>query len=304
MKHLLRLRDWSDDEIRGCLDLALDLKRNPMTSRNRLQHRILAMLFQKTSTRTRASFAAGIMQLGGQFFDLSWATSNFSIADIGDEARCLSRYCDVIMARLVKHDDLRALSENSDVPVLNGCCNMYHPCQAMGDYLTLYNLTRDLTSIHMVYVGVANNVLNSLISASLALKSPLTIVTPIVQETAVDAELQKRAKAAGHIRFTKDLDAAVKDATVIYTDTWIDMEHFADKSLAEANEARIKQMLPYQVNAALLHKSSALVMHCMPAHRGYEISEEVLKSPRFIAIDQAENRLHAQKAIMIHCLEA
>src|SRR6476661_4647301 len=120
MKHLLRLRDWSHDEIRGCLDLALDLKRNPMANRTRLHHRILAMLFQKTSTRTRSSFAAGIMQLGGQVFDLSWATSNFSIADIGDEARCLSRYCDLIMARLVRHDDLRALSENSDVPVLNG----------------------------------------------------------------------------------------------------------------------------------------------------------------------------------------
>lgn len=300
-KHLIDWKCWDDDEVRQVLALARRVKGRRWEFQGHMHGRTLVMLFQKTSTRTRVSFEAGMTELGGHAINLDWRASNFTLSDIRSETRYLSRNSAFIMARLKDHADLLDMAAAATVPVINGCCNLYHPCQALADMLTIAeDRGGEPRGARLTYIGAYNNVVNSLVSISAALGVELTLVCPIRDEAVVDAESRRRLLDAGLLTETLDAKAAVADADYVYTDTWIDMEFFNDPTFAEEKERRCALMLPYQLNAALLADSDAKVMHDMPMHLGYEITEEVAEGERSIIYDQAENRLDAQKAILLH----
>jgi len=261
------------------------------------------MIFQKTSTRTRVSFEVAMTQLGGHGVFLDWRTTNFILADIRDEIRYLSRNVDCIMARLLRNIDLQAMAETSRVPVINGCAEKYHPCQAISDLMTIKEKKGSLKGVKLTYVGIHNNVCNSLIEGCTKAGVEITTVTPLVNEPSVDEALIERAKQTGLYKTTLDVKEAVKKSDVVYTDTWIDMEFFLNPNFKEKKEKRIKLMKPYQINAELLKGSDALIMHDMPMHRGYEISEDAIESPNSIIYAQSENRLHSSKGILLKLLE-
>ena len=300
--HLLTLKTWTSEQIREVIDKSIEIKRKPDDYRTVLQDKSLAMIFQKTSTRTRTSFEVAMTQLGGHAIYLDWRTTNLVLADIRDETRYLSRNVDCIMARLFKNADLNAMAEASKVPIINGCDEKYHPCQAISDLLTIKEKKGSLEGLRLVYIGVHNNVCNSLIEGCTKVGMEITTVTPIVNQSSLDEELLERAKGTGLYKTTADVKRAVKECDIVYTDTWVDMEFFLDPKFREEKEKRIKLMMPYQVNKKLLRGSHALVMHDMPIHRGYEITSDVVGSPKSIIYDQSENRLHSAKGILLKLL--
>ena len=299
---LLTLKTWSTDDILSTVEMGLAMKERSERYRTVLEGQTLAMLFQKTSTRTRVSFEVGMHQLGGQAVFLDWATTNFGLADVRDEAKVLSRYANVIMARMLNHEDLQHLATGSEVPVINGCCDRYHPCQALGDLLSVLEVRGKLEGAHVVYIGMWNNVCNSLVVACTKAGVRITAVTPEVNEPSEDIELLDEARATGLFNETLDLEAAIADADFVYTDTWIDMEFFNNPKFAKEKDRRTAAFMPFQINAELLEKTGAKVMHCLPAHKGYEVTEEVMDSDRCIAVDQAENRMHIQKAVLMRMI--
>lgn len=301
-KHLLMFRDWSSHEINGVIEKAIEIKNDPEQYRLSLKDKSLAMVFQKTSTRTRVSFEVAMTQLGGHGVYLDWRTTNFMLADIRDETQYLSRNVDCIMARLLRNADLTAMAEASKVPVINGCDEKYHPCQAISDLMTMKEKKGLLKGLKLVYIGVHNNVCNSLIEGCTKTGVRITTVTPLINEPAIDKELVEKAKQTGLHETTLDVKEAVKDADFVYTDTWIDMEFFLDSKFKEKKEQRIKLMKPYQINSELLKESNALIMHDMPIHRGYEISAKVIEGPNSIIYEQSENRLHSAKGILLKLL--
>jgi len=300
--HLLNFKDWTSQQIEQVIDKAIEIKKDQKKWREALQDKSLAMIFQKTSTRTRVSFEVAMTQLGGHAIFLDWRTTNFTLADIGDETKYLSRNVDVIMARLMRHADMRAMAEASRVPTINGCDEKYHPCQALADLMTIKEKKGKLKGLKLVYIGVHNNVCNSLIEACTMTGMRITTVTPTIHEPAYDKELVDKAKKTGLYETTIDAKEAVKPADIVYTDTWVDMELFQDAKFKEEKEKRIKQMTPYQINSQLMKDSKALMMHDMPIHRGYEISAEMIDAPNSIIFDQAENRLHSEKAVLLKLL--
>jgi ornithine carbamoyltransferase len=300
--HLLTLKNWTPKQIQGVIDFSIEIKKNPAKYRSSLQDKSLAMIFQKTSTRTRVSFEVAMTQLGGHALYLDWRTTNLVLADIGDETRYMSRNVDCIMARLMKHADLRRMAEASRVPVINGCDEKYHPCQALADLMTIKEKKGKLKGLNLVYIGVHNNVCNSLIVGCTKTDMNITSVTPIKNEAAWDEELIAEAKKTGLYETTLDVKKAVEDADVVYTDTWVDMEFFLDPKFKEEKEKRIKLMLPYQINKQLMQGNDALIMHDMPIHREYEISDETIVSPNSIIFDQSENRLHSEKGVLLTIL--
>jgi ornithine carbamoyltransferase len=304
MKHLLSFKNWSAEDLLGCIELAATLKAEPQEYHSRMRFKTLAMIFQKTSTRTRTSFAVGMHQLGGSIVELDWQKSNFTMASVADETRCLDRYVDIIMARLLRYEDLEEMASVSRVPVMNGCCNRHHPCQILADLLTIREKLRRFEGIVLAYVGALNNVANSLLDGCIKLGMEVILVTPDNPETTIDADTLEMARQSGRFHLTSDVRAGIDKASVVYTDTWVDMDVFNDPSFQDRKEQRIRVFQPYQLNMELLRHSRALIMHCLPAHRGYEITTEALESDRSIVFDQAENRLHAQKAAILRCLEA
>jgi len=300
--HLLTLKDWTSEQIGEVVDKSIEIKRKPDEYRTALEDKSLAMIFQKTSTRTRVSFEVAMTQLGGHGIYMDWRTTNLVLADIRDETRYLSRNVDCIMARLFKHADLKAMAGASRVPVINGCDEKYHPCQAISDLMTIKEKKGHLEGLKLVYIGVHNNVCNSLIVGCTKVGMEITAVTPMVNEASLDEELFEKAKGTGLYRTTKDVKGAVKDCDVVYTDTWVDMEFFLDPKFKEEKEKRMKLMMPYQVNRELLKGSDALIMHDMPIHRGYEISEDTIESPNSIIYEQSENRLYSAKGILLKLL--
>jgi len=301
-RHLINFKNWNSEELLEIIDKSIEIKRNPEKYRNALEGKSLAMIFQKTSTRTRVSFEVAMTQLGGHAIFLDWRATQFVLADIRDETSYLSRNVDCIMARLLKNADLQLMAEASLVPVINGCDEKYHPCQALTDLMTMKEKKGRLEGLKLVYIGVHNNVCNSLIEACTKLGVEITTVTPIIHEPALDEEIIEQAKKTGLYKTEKDVKKAVRDADFVYTDTWIDMELFLDPKFKEEKEKRIKLMMPYQVNSQLLAESKALIMHDMPIHRGYEISGEAVESERSIIYEQAENRLYTAKAILLKLL--
>ena len=303
MKHLLNWENWSDDEIRALLDFAVYMKGHRTYYNGAMLGRSIAMLFQKTSTRTRVSFEAAMTEMGGHAIYIDWATSNFELTDIAFESKYLSRNVSLIVARMRKHEDLARIAEGSEVPTVNGCCNLFHPCQSLADMLTIRMDAGKVEGLTLCYVGVHNNVVNSLIEVTAALGVNLVLVTPLANNGAVIDSVNGRPRAGGTLSWEKDVRHAARHADYIYTDTWVDMEFFNDPAFAEQKAQRIDLMLPYQLNHKLLEGSKAKVMHDMPIHAGYEISRELVEDPRSIIFQQAENRLDAQKAIVVKLLE-
>jgi ornithine carbamoyltransferase len=225
------------------------------------------------------------------------------LADVADETEYLSRNVDVIMARLMRNADLLRMAGASRVPVINGCDEKYHPSQAIADLITVKEKMGRLKGVKLVYVGIHNNVCNSLVEGCTKTGVKLTTVTPIFNEPTRDDRLMEEAKKRGLWETTTDIKQAVKDADFVYTDTWIDMEFFTDPKFAAEKEKRIKLMMPYQINKELLKGSGAYVMHDMPIHRGYEITAEAIQNPKSVIYEQAENRLYSAKAIYLTLLE-
>ena len=301
--HLLNFKELSGQQLEAQVDLGIEVKHNPKKYAKALEGRSSALVFQKTSTRTRVAFEVAMTQLGGHALYIDWRTTNFTLADIADETQYLSRNVDFIMARLLKNADLQKIANASRVPVINGCDDKYHPSQAIADLITIKENHGKLKGAKLVYIGVHNNVCNSLIEGCTKTGVKLTTVTPIINEAARDEELTTAAKKTGLWTTTLDAKKAVMNADFVYTDTWIDMEFFTDPKFVEEKEKRLKQMMPYQINAELLKGSNAYVMHDMPIHRGYEISPETIDNPKAVIYEQAENRLYSAKAILLKLKE-
>lgn len=297
--HLVRLKDWSSDDVLDAVQRALEVKRNPGQYAQAMVGKSLGLLFQKTSTRTRCAGEVGMAQLGGHALYMDWRSTNFGLADLGDEIRVLSRYVDLIVVRLLHHEDVVRAAAAATVPLMNGCCNRYHPMQALADLMTIQEALGRLQGVRLTYVGVLNNVCNSLIAAGLKVGMHVTAVTPEVNAAAEDNDLYSQAATAGLFARSDDLQGALRQSDVVYTDTWIDMEYFSDPAYEEEKERRIRLFQPFQLNAALLAGLDLRIMHCLPAHRGYEIDGALLDDPRSIVFDQAENRMHGQKALIL-----
>jgi len=300
--HLINFKGLSGQQIMEIIDKGIEIKHNPEKYQDSLKGRSLAMIFQKTSTRTRVSFEVAMTQLGGHAIYMDWRATNFTLADIYDETQYLSRNVDCILARLLKNSDLQVMAKASRVPVINGCDEKYHPSQAIADLITMKEKKGTLKNVKLVYVGIHNNVCNSLIEACTKVGVEITTVTPIFNEPSRDDELLEEAKKTGLYKTTLDLKEAIKDADFVYTDTWVDMEFFLDPKYAREKERRIKMMMPYQINKENMAGSNALIMHDMPIHRGYEISPEMIEDPRSIIYEQSENRLYSAKAILLKLL--
>jgi ornithine carbamoyltransferase len=297
--HLLNFKDLTGEQLNRLVDTGIDIKRNPTRYGDALKDKSCALLFQKTSTRTRVSFEVAMTQLGGHALFIDWRTTNFALADLGDEVQYLSRNVDCIMARLMKNSDLQTMANASKVPVINGCDEKYHPSQAIADLITVKEKKGKLKDVTLVYVGIHNNVCNSLVEGCTKTGVKITTVTSMFNEPSRDDELLSTAKKTGLWETTLNLKQAVKDADFVYTDTWVDMEFFTDSKFAAEKEKRLKQMMPYQINGELMKNGNAYIMHDMPIHRDYEITGDVIRSPKSVIYEQSENRLYSAKAILL-----
>lgn len=308
--HLITLKAWSETDILETVEDGLNIKNYPEKYRHAVGGRCLALLFQKTSTRTRCAGEIGITQLGGHAHYLDWRTTNFGLADLGDEIRVLSAYVDVILARFLKHAALVTASTSANVPIINGCCDRYHPTQALGDLMTIQEHFGRLEGVKLCFIGVHNNVCNSLIAAGMKVGIEVTVVAPEVNPAAVDKALWDEAARKGLYKVLNTdtasagnaLEKTIAKSDIVYTDTWVDMEFFTDPAFAEERKRRLEKMMPYQLNAALLKAHGCQIMHCLPAHRGYEIAGELIDDARSIIFEQSANRLHSMKAILLSVL--
>lgn len=298
-RDLLTLKELNGKEINDISDFGIKIKKNPENYSTKLKDKTLAMIFQKTSTRTRISFEVGMTQLGGHAVYLDWRTTQFVMADIKDEAKVVSRYTDCIMARVLKHADLLEMAKGSEVPVINGLCEKYHPCQTLADLMTIKEHKGKLNGLKLAYFGIGNNVSNTLSLGCIRTGMRFTLCVPEMDPLSIDNELLDELKVSGLYDEEKDPKKAIKRADIVYTDTWVNMEVFLDPKFEEEKKRRIKLLMPYQINKKLLEGSDALVMHDLPAHRGYEIDDYAITCPKSIIFDQAENRLHSQKAALL-----
>jgi ornithine carbamoyltransferase len=298
-KHLVSIHDLSIEDLQEILGLSTAMKRWPQRYRAALAGKTLAMIFQKPSTRTRVSFQVGIQQLGGVGLSLGQNELQLGRGETIEDTACvLSRYVDGIMARVFSHDDVIKLANHATVPVINGLSDLLHPCQAIADYFTMRERFGDLHGLRVVYVGDGNNVAHSLAYGAAKLGVQLVICTPgdtYAPNEEVIAIARKDAKATGaKISVTQDARKAVRGAKVVYTDVWTSMGQ------EEEAKQRRNDLAAYQVNAELFARAAedAIFMHCLPAHRGEEVTNEVADHPRSVIFDQAENRMHTQKAVM------
>lgn len=304
MRHFLSLVDLTRAEIEHLLDLAIELKGEWKAGSNtrQLGGKTLGMVFQKPSLRTRVSFDMAMIHLGGQALFLSPNEIRLGEREsVADVARVLSRYVDGIMARVFAHDDVVDLATYSSVPVINGLSDTSHPCQGMADLLTILEKHGRIAGLKLAFVGDGNNVARTLMFGAAKLGAHFAIATP--PQYAIEAQYvaqaeQFAAESGGSVTVLTDPFAAVADSDVIYTDTWTSMGQ------EEEAASRRQAFPPYQVNQALLEASGAkvIVMHCLPAHRGEEITDEVADGVHSVLFDQAENRLHAQKAILVELM--
>ncbi|MGQ9615053.1 MAG: ornithine carbamoyltransferase [Spirochaetota bacterium] len=298
-KKIVSLNELTGDDIRGVIDLALDVKNNPEPYRSRLSGKSLFLLFQKTSTRTRVAFELGMKGLGGDTVVMDWDRSNFVISPIEYETRFLAEVFDCILARLIKNEDMVKLAGSSDVPVINACDNLYHPSQVLADLMTIFEVKGSFNT-GLCYVGVHNNIANSLVFGCDKVGLRLILVTPIKDQ--VPCEVIECMNKSSLIEETLDIEKASKDCEFIYTDTWINMELFNREEFRAEQEERVSQMMPYQINRRLLEGTLAYVMHDMPVHPGYEIDEYCIVSDRSLIFRQAENRLYTAQALLLSLL--
>ena len=297
MNHLLKLQDLSPEEITRILDLADQLK---YEKKHGIEHPYLkgksvGLIFQKSSTRTRVSFETGVHQLGGQPLFLSSADLQIGRGEpVQDTARVLSRYLDGIMIRTYEQKEVEDLAQYGSIPIINGLTDYCHPCQVLADLMTIREKFGKLEGLKMVYIGDGNNMANSLIVGGLKMGMDVAVATP-ADHKPDPAVLEFAAEYPDHFTWTESPEEAVKDADVVFTDTWASMGMEAEK------EERLKLFQGYQVNDELLAhaKNSVMVQHCLPAYRGQEITEKVFEEHADEIFEEAENRLHAQKAVMV-----
>ncbi len=300
MKHLISLHETSTQEVEQILTLAAKLKAETKAgiSHPLLKGKTLGMIFTKSSTRTRVSFEVGMYQLGG--YPLFLSSNDIQLGrgeTIYDTANVLSRYLDGIMIRTFAHSDVTDLAKYGTIPIINGLTDLLHPCQALADLLTIQEHKGKFKGLKLAYIGDGNNVAHSLLYACAKVGMDMSVATPAGYEC--NAEIVENAKAdakisGSNIVITNDPVEAIKDADVVYSDTWVSMGQEAEK------EARVKIFLPYQIDKKLFAKAKddAIFMHCLPAYRGFEVTEDVIDSAQSVIFDEAENRLHAQKAVM------
>jgi ornithine carbamoyltransferase len=299
-KSLASLYDLTKEEIEEILKTSELLKLQLLRGQEHLllKGKTLAMIFEKPSTRTRVSFEVGVWQLGGYALYLSSSDLQLGRGEtIADTARVLSRYADGIMARVFKHQTILDLARYSRVPVINGLSDLTHPCQGLADLFTIYEKKGRLSGLKLAYIGDGNNVAHSLIYGCSKVGMDITLACPKDYEPnpEVVSKAKEEAKRTGcKIRVTNDPKEAVKRTDIVYTDVWASMGQ------EKEHEQRVKVFKPYQVNAQLVKeaKEDYLFMHCLPAHRGEEVTDEVADSKNSVIFDQAENRMHAQKALM------
>jgi ornithine carbamoyltransferase len=306
MKDFLAISDYTPAELQSMLDLAIQLKeeRNSKGNLPLLKGKVLAMIFQKPSLRTRVSFDMAMRHLGGDALYLSPQEIGLGKREsIADVARVLSGYIDAIMARVFDHEHVVELAKWSSVPVINGLSDYNHPCQGMADALTILEKFGKLRGLNVTYVGDGNNVAVSLMHVCTKLSANFTIANPAgydLNPNAVAAAKQFAVESGSRLNFLRDPHQAVKDAHVIYTDTWT--------SMGQEEETKVRQQVfpPYQVNARLVSEANrdVIVMHCLPAHRGQELTDEIADSTHSVIFLQARNRMHAQKAIIVRLFKA
>ncbi len=286
-RDFLEVTDFTSKELSGLIDLATRLKKEKRL-RSDLAGKSLGMLFAKTSTRTRISFEVGMTQLGGHAISLRWDETNFVKGDIEDESRVMSRYCDGIMARLFRHDDMRRIANASDKPVINGMDDDHHPCQALADVMTIMEAKGHLDGVRIGWIGDPTNVFLSLAQAADLLGMDMVLAAPVGYDPKQETGAQ----------VVRDPRKAAEEADVLVTDTWVSLGQEADKA------KRMKDFKGYTIDTRILSlaRPDAIVLHCMPAQRGYEIASEVMDSAQCLAFEEAENRLHTTKALLLSLL--
>ncbi len=303
-KDFISLADLAPAEIQGLLDKAVTLKAQHKAGRDEplLTGKSLAMVFQKPSLRTRVSFEMAMQHIGGHALYLSPDEIGLGKREsVADVARVLSRYVDGIMARVFAHDHILELARYASVPVINGLSDFNHPCQGLADLLTIYERLGRLAGVTLTYVGDANNVLTSLLFGGAKMGMRIVASTPPAYQPdpeVLNLARQFAAESGASIAVTNDPHEAVREADVIYTDVWTSMGQEAERA------QRMQVFPPYQVNSRLVGEArpDVLVMHCLPAHRGEEITDDIVDGPHSVVFDQAENRLHAQKAVLVELL--
>lgn len=299
-KDFLRIDEFAGSELNHLLQTAIHLKQLQKSGQvyQPLQGKTLGMIFDKASTRTRVSFEVGMYQLGGMSMFLSGKELQLGRGEpISDTAKVMSRYVDAIMIRTYAHSDVEELAKHADIPIINGLTDQFHPCQALADMMTILENKGTLQGVKLAYIGDGNNVANSLVLAAALLGIDLRVATPAGYE--LDDAIVKKAHAYadrsnGKVLFTDDPQLAVFGADVIYTDVWTSM------GFETENDLRLQAFAPYQVNDKLVQLAhpSHLFMHCLPAHRGEEVTASIIDGSNSVVFDQAENRLHAQKAVL------
>ncbi len=299
-KHLISITDFKREEILQVLDLARRVKKTPVAFQTRLQGKLFGLIFEKPSTRTWISFEAGIFSLGGGTIYLGPDDLKLGVREeTKDVARVMSRYLAGIILRTFSHETITEFEKYFDKPVIIGLSDFEHPCQALADYMTILEKAGSVTQPTLAFIGDGNNVLNSLLLMAATLGGKIHYATPKKCEPnrKILAETLRIAKKTGAvIRGTNHPSEAVRDADFVYTDVWVSMGE------EEMRDQKIQKFKGMQINAALMRKAkkNAYVMHCLPAHRGEEITENILEGKNSIVFDQAENRLHAQKAVLLH----
>lgn len=301
--NFVSIRNFSPEEIRYLLDLAREMKAHPSAHTGALKGKTLAMIFEKPSLRTRVSFDVGIQQLGG--FALYLSNAEISLGkreSVYDVAKNLERMVQAIMIRTYAHEIVEEMAEYASIPIINGLTDYSHPCQAMADYLTMLECKGNVAGLKVAYIGDGNNVCHSLMFAGAQLGAQIRVATPTGFEPKADAihwTVERGRRTGATFTLTQNPVEAATDADVIYTDVWASMGQEAEA------ESRRKTFAAYQVNSKLFRhaKFDALFMHCLPAHRGDEVTDEVIDSAHSVVYQQAENRLHAQKAILLELMQ-
>jgi ornithine carbamoyltransferase len=294
-RDFLRVIDLTHEEVESLIDRAIALKGGADGAARPLAGRSVGLLFEKSSTRTRVSFEVGVHQLGGQPITLSTSEIQLGRGEtVADTARVLSRYLHAVAIRTFDQSRIAEFAANATVPVINALTDQHHPCQALADVMTVRERKGRLAGLKMAYVGDGNNVAHSLVESAALLGFHLVVACPEGFEPDNGVVAEARALGGGTIEVLRDPAAAAEGADVLYTDVWVSMGQEAEETTRSAI------FRPYQINEALLARaaSDAVVLHCLPAHRGEEITGEVLDGPRSAVLDQAENRLHAQKALL------
>ncbi|MBN2015134.1 MAG: ornithine carbamoyltransferase [Candidatus Altiarchaeota archaeon] len=300
--HLLSVGDLSPKGLESVILETGKIKKKPGEYRSRLKDRVVLMLFEKPSTRTRISFETSILQLGGDVIVVNKAMTQLERGEtIKDSARVLSRYVDCIVARVLEHDTLTELSGNAEIPVINGLSDMEHPCQIISDLYTIYEVKGRLRGVNLAYIGDGNNVCNSLLLGCAMTGVNITVASPKGYEPVgefVGRAVKLAEKTGSSVKVVDDPREAAEGVDFLYTDVWVSMGQESEE------EGRLKAFQGYQINKEILGVAGedCRVMHCLPAHRGLEITDEVIDGSESIVWDQAENRLHAHKAILLRLL--